>query len=233
MISMKKLVTILMLVTAIFAISIVPVFADGGAHLWFYSVDPSGEATLPNPETWDPNYQGVTVDPWATESVLVNSGDWDTPFSIWLGCAQFESKNTMLVIVINDAAAGVIKSINGIDVSLFLTSAHGILAPHGVFNSAEFYGYTEVPVGNLYSLPGTPHVAEISIDIELNSGAVIPEDAKIHFDAYGYTETGSLMRNPYSHDYTFVVPELGVFLLLGASFAALGLFTLKRKKVSA
>lgn len=231
---MKKSLTILMVVTVTLAISVSSVFAAGGAHLWFYSVDPSGEASLPNPDPWDPNYQGVSADPWVTESVLVNSGDWDTPFSIWLGCAQFESLNTMLVIIINDAAAGAIESINGVDVSLFTTSSsHPVLSPHGVFNSAEFYGYTEVPVGNLYSLPGSPHVAEITIDIELKSGAEIPEDAKIHFDAYGYTEEGSIMKNPYSHDYTFVVPELGVVLLLGASFIALGLFAVKHKKSSA
>jgi len=215
--------------------------ADGGGHLWFYSQDPDtlpGPQPLPNPEDYDPKYVGTDPDPWQTESIVIPpDGDWETPFSIWLACAQFESLDTMLVVSINNAAATGIETIdiNGElldpdDPSQWDTSGvpPGCLAPHGVFNSAEFYGYYEVPVGDLYSPPGSPYAIEIEVEIVLNDGA--PEGMKIHFDAYGHTEKEKCIFSPYSHDLT-IVPELGTILLAAASFGALGLYALKRRKL--
>lgn len=246
-----------MAITILLAIATCPVLADGGGHLWFYSQDPDtipspAPQPLPNPDPWDPKYQGVDVDPWKTEGIVIPPDEWVSPLSMWLACAQFESLNTKLVLSINDAAAGAIETISvdvNADGSVEATldpdtpgdwdtsgdppgTPPDKLAPHGVFNSAEFFGYAEVDVGNLYSPPGSPYAREIEITIELKDGVEVPPDAKIHFDAYGFTEDESFIFSPYSHDATFVVPELGVLLLATASFSALGLYAIKRRKSS-
>ena len=213
-----------------------PVFADGGGHLWFYSQDPdtiSGPQPLPNPQDYDPAWSGTNADPWLSEGGII-MGDWESPFSIWLGCAQFESLNTMVVISINDAAYAAISSImvNGVPITSWSSGIPSALSPHGVFNSAEFYGYAEVNVGNLEE-PGPtsiyPYKVEIVVDIDLVPSADL-DGAKIHFDAYGYTEEGSIMFSPYSHDSTFMVPEAAPLVLAGISIAGLGLYGWRRKK---
>jgi len=214
-------------------------YAQGRGHLWFYSQDPDtlpGPQPLPDPQDYDPRYVGIDPDPWLSESVVVPSSDWETPFSLWLGCAQFESHDTMLVVSINVAAHDVIESIKVNDASLGpwdnSGDPPGCLAPHGVFNSAEFWGYAEINVGDLYSPPGSPYKVEIIVDIKLHEGAEVPSDAKIHFDAYGSTG-GSRPRcifSPYSHDFTFRIPELPVGTILGLAtcIAALAAFRYKR-----
>jgi len=69
---------------------------------------------------------------------------------------------------------------------------------------------------------------EISVEITLKGGADI-SDAKIHFDAYGYTDSGSLMKSPYSHDLTFHVPEAAT-IIAATSLVAFGIYAYKRKK---
>lgn len=214
---------------------ITPVLAKGGpqgGHLWFYSQDP-GDAPLPNPEDWDPNYVDADPDPWLDESIVISSGDWETPFTIWLACAQFESLNTMLVVSINDAAYEAINSItvNGIPLGPWTDGTPSALAPHDVFKSAEFYGYDEVNMGNLYSPPRTPFKVAIVVDIDLKEGADM-SDAKIHFDAYGYTNTGGIIFSPYSHDATFVVPEPATIIAITSALGAFGAFAYKRKRQS-
>jgi hypothetical protein len=225
-----------MLLTAIVLLTLMSAkvaYANGGGHLWFYSQDPDtlpGPQPLPDPQDYDPNYVGTNPDPWITESI-VPTGDWHE-FHLWLACAQFESLDTMLVVSINDAAEGVIDGItvNGIPLGPWDTSGvpPGCLAPHGVFNSAEFYGCAEVNVGDLYSPPGIPYVIEIVVDIQL-SGPV-PSEAKIHFDAYGLTANEDWIFSPYSHDFTFRIPEYfaGTILGLASSIAALAVFKHKR-----
>jgi len=236
----RKSLALLVLVLAI-SMATTTTLADGGGHLWFYSKDPDdlpGPQPLPNPQDYDPNYLGTDPDPWLTESIVVPSSEWETPFSIWLGCAQFESLGTKLVVSINDDASDVIESIKVGVVSKdveddFDTSGvpPGPLAPHGVFNSAEFYGCAEYDVGDLYSPPGSPYKVGIVVDITLKAGVTeVPENAKIHFDAYGLTERERWIRNPYSHDFTFVIPEIGTIFLAAASFSALALYALKRRK---
>jgi hypothetical protein len=227
------------LITAVFLMTIlaVPVFATG-AHLWFYSVDPStlpgGYPPLVDPDPNDPNYIIADPDPWLVDSVVVLSGDWDTPFSIWLGNAdsQDDCYDTMLVISINDAAAPGISGImvNGAPVGAWDTSeANFPLPPHGVANSAEWYGFVEVNVGDI---PSGGYI-EITIDIDLNTDLT---GAKIHYDAYGWSDAGHTaedrpdITNPFSHDYTFVIPEAATVLAVSASMLALGAYAYKRKK---
>jgi hypothetical protein len=218
-----------------------PVMADGGGHLWFFSEDPgsivwANPNKLPNPAPdagdsyVDPNYISANSDPWLTESIVILSNNWETPFSIWLGCAQFESKDTMLVVSINEAAFTAINTIeiNRVPISSWTKATHAQLAPHGVFMSADFHGYAEISVGDLYSPPGSPYAVEITVEITLNEGADISE-AKIHFDAYGYTETGALVTSPYSHDLTFYVPEAAT-IIATTSLAAFGIYAYKRRK---
>ena len=121
-----------------------PVFATG-AHLWFYSVDPAtlpGYPPLPNPEDYDPNYIDTSADGWILESVVIQ-GDWETPFSIWLGNSDVSdtSYDTTVVISINDAAAAAIASmtVEGNPVGAWnLVEANFPLPPHGVsFRSEE------------------------------------------------------------------------------------------------
>ena len=230
--------TLLVLSVCMLAVSFVAVVAaDGGGHLWFYSQDPdtiSGPQPLPNPEDYDPNYYGSSSDPWLAYGVLGMVADWETPFSVWLGCAQFESRNTMVVISINDAAYAAISSISvyGMPISSWTTSGMpSALAPHGVFNSAEFYGYAEVNVGDLEAPPGSPYKVEIPIDITLVPGADLSE-AKVHLDAYGMTDSGAVIFSPYSHDFTFMVPEAAPLILMGISFGALGVYAYKRKNAN-
>lgn len=233
-----KSIKVTFLVIALVAFAVSPVLAAGGGHLWFYSLDPDtipapAPQPLPNPEDWDPKYVGVDSDPWVTEGINFTSGDWETPFTIWLGCKQFESLGTKLVVSINNVANGIIDSIqiNGTSLGSWISSQHNVLAPHGVFNSAEFYGYAEADVGDLNSPPGTPYKIAIVVDIDLEAGAEVTTDAKIHFDAYGYTDEGSLIFSPYSHDLIFRIPELGSVMLVMASFGALVLYSIKRRKL--
>jgi len=220
-----------------------PVLAEGGGHLWFYSQDPDtlpGPQPLPNPQDYDPKYVDTDPDPWLLQSVVIPSADWETPFTIWLACAQFESIDTKLVVSINDAAEGVIETVTVtvdstptvLDPTSFDTSGvpPGCLAPHGVFNSAEFYGCAEADVGDLYAPPGSPYKTAITVDIDLKGGVVVPSDAKIHFDAYGYTEGQECIFSPYSHDSNFVIPEPATVLATTASLIALTLYAYKRKK---
>jgi len=230
----RKSLAVLVLVLAI-SMTTTTTLADGGGHLWFYSQDPDtllAPQPLPNPQDYDPNYLGTDPDPWLAESIVVPSSEWETPFSIWLGCAQFESLDTKLVVSINDAAFGVIAKIEvyGVEITSWDTSGNppGPLAPHGVFNSAEFYGCAEVLIEDLHSPPGSPYAVEIEVKITLSG--TVPEDAKIHFDAYGKTERGGWIFSPYSHDFTFVIPEIGTIFLAAASFSALALYALKRRK---
>ena len=230
---MPKLIKRMMpiLATLLLAVALItPVLAQGGGHLWFYSQDP-GDPPLPNPQDWDPNYVNSDPNPWLDESIVITSGDWDTPFTIWLACAQFESLDTMLVVSINDAAFEAIDSItvNGIPLEPWTDGTPVALAPHGVFNSAEFYGYDEVNVGDLYSPPGTPFKVAIVVDIDLNEGADL-SNAKIHFDAYGYTNTGGIIFSPYSHDTTFVVPEPATIIMMASALGAFGIYAYKRKR---
>lgn len=239
----------LALVVIILAISLATTTtsARGGGHLWFYSQDPDtlpGPQPLPNPQDYDPSWVGSDPDPWLEESIVIPpDGDWETAFSFWLACAQFESFNTMLVVSINDAAYAAIDSIEiqsdqmGTAQTLGPWDTSGVppgcLAPHGVFNSAEFYGYAEVDIGDLDSPPDTPYKIEITVDIDLNGDldGDSAEGMKIHFDAYGVTDDGKCIFSPYSHDLT-VIPELGTILLAAASFSAFALYALKRRKYS-
>jgi hypothetical protein len=222
------------------ALLVVPVMADGGGHLWFYSEDPDtltwpGPNQLPNPAPdpgdgyVDPNYVSSDPDPWLTQSIVISSDDWETPFSIWLACAQFESLNTKLVVSINEAAYDAIDTIeiNSVPITGWTPGTPAALAPHGVFMSSEFHGYAEIDVGDLYSPPLTPYAVEITVEITLNAGADISE-AKIHFDAYGYTDSGSVIFSPYSHDLNFHVPEAAP-ILAATSLVAFGIYAYKRK----
>jgi hypothetical protein len=232
----NKLRKIVPLITAVSILTMLaaPVFATG-AHLWFYSVDPStltGYPPLVNPDPNDPNYVSSDSDPWLDESVVVPNGDWDTPYSIWLGNAdpQDDCYDTMLVISVNDAAAAAISGImvNGAPIGAWDTSAANFpLPPHGVANSAEWYGFVNVTVGDIDS----GGYIEIVIDIDINTDLT---DAKIHFDAYGWSTEehtgGPDISNPFSHDYTFMVPEAATILAVSASLLALGAYAYKRKR---
>lgn len=227
------------LITAVLLLTILaaPAFATG-AHLWFYSVDPAtlpgGYPPLVNPDPNDPNYVGTDSDPWLEDSVVVPNGDWDTPYSIWLGNAdpQDNCYDTMLVISVNDAAAAAISGItvDGTPIGAWNTSAaYFPLPPHGISNSAEFYGFAEVNVGDILS----GEYIEIVIDITLNTDLT---DAKIHYDAYGWSDSEHTgddrpdITSPFSHDYTFIVPEAATIFAVGASLVALGAYAYKRKK---
>jgi len=212
-----------------------PVFAKG-AHLWFYSVDPATlnpPDPLPDPMDYDPNYIDTSADGWITESVVIK-GDWKAPFSIWLGNRDTSdtSYDTTLIISINDATAVAINglSVNGNPVGTWNTiEANFPLPPHGVSNSAEWYGFVEVDLGTL----AAGSKIEITVDIALNPNADI-EASKIHFDACGFStpEHGDRadMTSPFSHDGTFVVPEPATIVLAGSSLLAFGTYAYKRKK---
>jgi hypothetical protein len=233
----KKLIKAIPLMAAVSLLTIlaVPVFATG-AHLWFYSVDPAtlpgGYPPLVNPDPNDPNYVGTDSDPWLEDSVVNMTGDWETPYSIWLGNAdsQDDCYDTMLVISVNDAAAAAISGImvNGVPIGSWDTSAANFpLPPHGISNSAEWYGFVAAPVDDI-PLGG---YIEITIDIDLNTDLT---GAKIHYDAYGWSteeHTGDPdITNPFSHDYTFIVPEAATLLAVSSSLLALGAYAYKRKK---
>jgi hypothetical protein len=218
-----------------------PVHATG-AHLWFYSVDPS---TLPdwtgkidgavNPQDDDPNYVGVTSDAWTTESVVIASGEWETPFNLWIGNADPKDgcHDTTLVISVNDAAAAAIAGITvtpGGNVGAWDTTvANFPLPPHGISNSAEYYGFAEVIVGDIAS----GSYMQVTIDITLNVGADL-EEAKIHFDAYGWSDDAHNgdydIFSPFSHDSTFVIPEVATIFLTASSMLAFGAYIYRKKK---
>ena len=217
---------------------VTPVFATG-AHLWFYSVDPAtlpgGYPPLANPDPNDPNYVDADSDPWLTESVVVMNGDWESEFSIWLGNAdpQDNCYDTMLVISVNDAAAAAISGIkvDGTPVGAFDTNSGNFPLPaHGVANSAEWYGFVEANVGDI---PSGGYI-EILIDIDLGTDPT--EEAKIHYDAYGWSNVEHTIEerpditSPFSHDYTFVVPEVATIFAAGSSLTALGTYAYKRRK---
>lgn len=235
----KKVIAVAPLITfaLAFILFVAPVFATG-AHLWFYSVDPAtlpgGYPPLVNPDPNDPNYVGTDSDPWLEESVVMMNGDWETPYSIWLGNAdpQDDCYDTMLVISVNDAAAAAISGIevDGTAVGAWNTNDGEFpLPPHGVANSAEWYGFVEVNVGTILS----GGYIEIVIDIDLNTDLT---GAKIHYDAYGWSDSGHTMEDraditsPFSHDYTFIVPEVATVFAAGASLIALGTYAYKRRK---
>jgi hypothetical protein len=238
--SNKLLIKAMPLITAALLLTMLaaPVFATG-AHLWFYSVDPAtlpgGYPPLVNPQPDDPNWTGVTSDPWTTESVVVVSGDWDTPFSLWIGNAdpQDDCYDTTLVISVNNAAAAAISGINittppiGAVPAWDTVVANFPLPPHGISNSAEYYGFAEVIVGNIVN----GSYIQITIDIDLNTDLT---EAKIHFDAYGWSteeHTGKYnIFSPFSHDFTFVIPEAATIVAVASSLVALGIYAYKRKK---
>jgi len=240
----RKIIPIITIMLIAIAALTTPALATGGGHLWFYSTDPgtlNPPELLPNPQYYDPKYVESSPDPWLDDSIVIPSGDWEKPFTIWLACAQFESLNTKLVISINKAAYDVIENIyiNGTLLSSWDTSGEAPpagsqppnkLASHGVFNSEEFHGYAEAYIGNLYSPPNTPYKVKIIVEINLKSGVTVPADAKIHFDAYGYTEDGGFIFSPYSHDLNFVIPEPATIFMTVASIAALGAYAYKRKR---
>jgi hypothetical protein len=228
---LKKAVIQIMPVLAVVMLTVTlatPVLAQGGGHLWFYSQDPPWP--MQNPENWDPKYVESNPDPWLSESIVIPSGDWETPFTIWLACAKFESINTKLVISINDAASNAIEEIkvNGTVIGDWHSGSHPYLSQHGVFNSPEFHGYAEVNVGDLYN-NSTHYKVAIEIEIELKEDADLT-NAKVHFDAYGFTMEGRLIFSPYSHDLNFVIPELATVLIASASLTAFGIYAYRRKR---
>ena len=230
--SNKLLLKATPLITAALLLTILaaPVFATG-AHLWFYSVEPP--IPLPNPETWDPNYIGDDpIDSWITESVVIPQGDWDTPFSLWIGNAdpQDTSYDTTLVISVNDVAYAAIVDITveGNSVLPWNTDEGDFpLPPHGVSNSAEWAGFAEALLGDI------PSGGKMEINIDITLGTDL-EGAKIHFDAYGWStdeHTGKPdITSPFSHDATFVVPEAATIVAVASSLVALGTYAYKRKK---
>lgn len=237
------LVVALLLFALLTAPVLAPQVPDGnggqGAHLWFYSVDPVtiGYPPLPNPETADPNYVSADPDPWLTESVVVPSGDWETPFNIWLGnhAPRDTSYDTIVLISYNVAAAAAIDDMSVASTSFDLTPSDPAdfpLPPHGISNSAEWYGFQVALVGNI---PSGGYIG-IPIDIDLNPGADLSE-AKIHFDAIGWSteehpadlDTYNIF-SPFSHDSTFVIPEPATIALAASSLVALGTYAYKRRK---
>jgi len=224
----RKITPIIAIMLIAIAALTTTALAEGGGHLWFYSKEPPWP--MPDPKDWDPKYVESSSDPWLDESIVIPSSDWETPFTIWLACAQFESLNTKLVISINKAAYEAINKItvDGFEITSWRSGGHPYLAPHGVFNSAEFHGYAEVNVGNLY-YNSTHYKVAIVIDIDLKEGADLT-NAKIHFDAYGFTEDESLIFSPYSHDLNFIIPEPATIFMAVASIAALGAYAYKRKR---
>lgn len=236
----KKILKVAPVITSaiLLMLFVAPVFATG-AHLWFYSVDPAtlpgGYPPLVNPDPNDPNYVDADPDSWLTESVVNMNGDWETKFSIWLGNADPHDTcyDTMLVISINDAAAAAISGImvDAVPVGSWNTNAGEFPLPaHGVANSVEWYGFVVASVGNILS----GEYIEILIDIELSTD--LSEEAKIHFDAYGWSNVEHTMEerpditSPFSHDYTFVVPEVATVFAAGSSLLALGTYAYKRRK---
>lgn len=206
------------------------VFATG-AHLWFYSVEPP--IPLPDPETWDPNYSGINPDGWLNEGAVIQVGDW-TSFSCWIGNADSHDDcyDTMIVISVNtEAAAGIASmTLNGIPVPAWDTDDGNFpLPPHAPIGAEGWYGFAEVNVLTIDS----GGKLELTFVATLNPGADM-EAARIHLDAYGWTsEEHSGKYNifsPFSHDFTFVVPEPATILLMGSLFGALGLYALKRRK---
>ena len=177
---------------------------QGSAKYWFYVEEPS--YAFYDPEA-GPNYVGEVSDDWVTDSV-VQSINWESfagtgvkaDFSFWMVVTNSESQNTKVVISINDAVYDGIDGIwvNGIEITAWTTDSHPILPSHGVFNSAEFYGYYELDIGYLAeTMKGgqNPLVISIEINIEVKVNEDATNDMKIHLDAYGCEGSG-----PYSHD---------------------------------
>jgi hypothetical protein len=55
---------------------VLPAFANGGGHLWFYSQDPStlpGPQPLPDPQLYDPNYVASSPDPWLADDMVARA----------------------------------------------------------------------------------------------------------------------------------------------------------------
>ena len=143
-----------------------------------------------------------------------------------------------LVVSLNDLAAGVV---TGITFTPGGTVAIGALdaveanfpcSPHGISNSLEWAGFFDVLLGGEDIDPE----AALKVTIDIALGGAVPEGAKIHFDAHGYDTDGGSgdgdYKNPYSHDFTFVVPEPATIALMGSLFAAFGLFAYKRRKTA-
>jgi len=234
LVKVAPILTVLLLLTML----AVPVYATG-AHLWFYSVEPT--IPLPDPETWDPNYSGPNADGWLNEGVVIQVGDW-TSLSAWIGNSDNHdtSYDTTLVISVNEEAADGIDSmtVNGFAVPSWDTDdEHFPMPPHAPIGSEGWYGFAEVNVGNI--APGAK--LELTFATTLNPGADM-EDARIHLDAYGWN-TGDHdpsgpfptawpfpLFAPFSHDTTFIIPEPATIFLVAASLTALGIYTYKRKK---
>lgn len=245
----KLLLRVSLCITAVLLLTMfaTPVFAQSPGKLWFFSVDPAtlpGYPPLPNPEDFDPSYIDADTDDWIKESVVVEQGDWDTPFSVWLGLhGGSMSYDTILVISVNEAAKDAIASMTVTPGALagigpWNTVAPippGVIgypiAPHGVLNSVEWAGYVEVNVGDISS----ETAIEIIFDITLGADPDLT-DAKIHFDAYGWTSeehgdyTTATITTPYSHDGTFIVPEAATIFVASSSLIALGTYAYKRRK---
>jgi len=223
------LITAVLLLTMLAA----PVSATG-AHLWFYSVEPT--IPLPDPETWDPNYSGPNADGWLNEGVVIQVGDW-TSFSCWIGNADphDDSYDTTIVISVNtEAAAGIASmTLNSLSVPSWDTDDGNFPMPgHSPIGDADWAGFAEVNVGDLAS----GDKMELTFETTLNPGADM-EDARIHLDAYGFTtvEHGTGWQAidifaPFSHDYTFVIPEAATIFAVASSLVALGTYAYKRKK---
>ena len=237
---MKK-ATLLLIALIVFAASplVMRVFAppSNAPHLWFYSKDPATlnpPDPLPDPQTYDPKYIDSNPDGWIAESIVINPSQWASPYTIWLAWVvnKDESLDTKLIVSINDAAHTGIQTIkiNGNTLTSWDTSGNPPtgLSNHGVFNSAEFYGYAEADVGDLYAYPKAPYKVAIIAEIALNNNP--PADMKVHFDALGQTEAGAITRNPYSHDVTFVIPDLATAIMILAPFSALGVYAIRRRK---
>ena len=240
----KKILRIVPLIAAVSLLTMLaaPVFAQDPGKLWFYSVDPpliSGKLANPDgSDGWtDDGYVGFDTDPWIEDSIVLLEGYWDDPsgHSLWIGLhGGSMSYDTTLVISVNDVAYGAIATmtVEGSPVT-FITTAPTHppypIAPHGVFNSADWAAYGEVNVGDIQS----ETAIEINFVITLNTDL---EGAKIHFDAYGWTteehgdSSTAEITNPYSHDFTFMVPEAATILVVSSSLVALGAYAYKRKR---
>lgn len=237
----KPFLKVSLCITAILLLTLLctPVHATG-AHLWFYSVEPT--IPLPNPDPWDPNYGGTNADGWLNEGVVIQVGDW-TSFSCWIGNAdpQDDSYDTTLVISVNDVAAAGIASmtVNGIPVTLPWDSNSGNfpMPSHAPIGDAEWAGFAEVNVGYLAS--GAK--MQLTFALTLNAGPNM-DDARIHLDAFGWNtrEHGTSgpfptawpfpIFSPFSHDATFVIPEVATIFAAGSSLIALGTYAYKRRK---
>ena len=143
---------------------------------------------------------------------MIKSIDWESfvgldeyiEFNFWLVVTNSDSHNTKVVISINNAAALGISElwVDTTEITSWTTSAHPILAPHGVFNSAEFFGYYEYDVGTLVQTDKggqNPVCAPIQLHFKVKLNEEATNDIKIHLDDYGCEGAG-----PYSHDATIL-----------------------------